>query len=48
MSFITGLFGVNLAGIPGADSDKSFAIFSGITFVVLIIQLVILKWKKWF
>jgi len=48
MSFITGLFGVNLAGIPGAASDKSFAIFSGITLVILIIQVVILKWKKWF
>jgi zinc transporter len=48
MSFITGLFGVNLAGIPGAASDKSFVIFSGITLVILIIQVVILKWKKWF
>ena len=48
MSFVTGLFGVNLAGIPGAASDKSFPIFAGIICAILIVQFVILKWKKWF
>ena len=48
MSFVTGLFGVNLAGIPSAASDKSFPIFASIICAILIIQFVILKWKKWF
>ncbi len=48
MSFVTGLFGVNLAGIPGASGDKSFTIFCGITFAILILQVVIYKWSKWF
>jgi len=48
MSFVTGLFGVNLAGIPGATNEKAFAIFFGGTCAVLIIQFVILKWRKLF
>ncbi len=48
MSFVTGLFGVNLEGIPGATNNKAFAIFASITFAVLIIQFIILKWNKWF
>lgn len=48
MSFVTGLFGMNLAGIPGANNDKSFTIFCICTCVALIVQFVVLKWHKWF
>lgn len=48
MSFITGLFGVNLGGIPGAESGHSFTIFAIITLVILIIQIFIFRWFRWF
>ncbi len=48
MSFVTGLFGVNLGGIPGATNDKAFATFCGITCAILLVQFIVLKWKKWF
>ncbi|GAB4163265.1 MAG: zinc transporter ZntB [Rickettsiaceae bacterium] len=48
MSFITGLFGVNLAGIPGAEGSNSFAIFAIVTLAILIIQILIFRWFKWF
>ena len=48
MSFITGLFGVNLAGIPGSNNERAFTIFCVATCIVLAVQFIILKWHKWF
>lgn len=47
LSFLTGLFGVNLAGIPGAASHISFAAFSIALIVVIIIELIIFKKLDW-
>ena len=44
LSFLTGLFGVNLGGIPGSSSDYAFPIFCLIAFIMFIIQLVAFKW----
>lgn len=48
VTFITGLFGVNLGGIPGNESIEAFAGFSLILLLVLISIVLVLKVKKWF
>lgn len=47
LTFLTGLFGINLAGIPGAENGYSFSIFALILIIVLGIQLYVFKKKKW-
>ena len=48
LGFLTGLFGINLAGIPGAENERSFWIFSAILAVVVAIQVYIFRRAKWF
>ncbi|MFC1237514.1 zinc transporter ZntB [Vibrio sp. F74] len=48
LGFLTGLFGVNVGGIPGAESSDSFAIFNLLLIGVVIIQVWIFKKKNWF
>jgi len=48
LSFITGLFGINVMGIPGAQHANAFAIFSGLLAVVFLVQILIFKKLKWF
>ena len=45
---IGGLFGMNLEGIPLAESSYGFAIVTGVTAVALVVLLVLLKRLKWF
>lgn len=47
LGFLTGLLGVNVGGIPGAQSATAFWGFVGILAVVVMMQLWILRWKKW-
>jgi zinc transporter len=47
LSFFTGLFGINLAGIPGAEGKFSFYIFSLIIVVLGLTELLIFKKNKW-
>jgi zinc transporter len=47
LGFLTGLLGVNLGGIPGAQGSSAFWIFVGLLFLVVLSQLAILRWKKW-
>ncbi|SDL92501.1 zinc transporter [Modicisalibacter muralis] len=47
LSFLTGLLGVNVGGIPGADSPYGFAAFVGITLVVGVSVMALLKRKHW-
>lgn len=39
LEFLTGLFGVNLGGIPGIDDPWAFPVFAGVIFCVMIILL---------
>ncbi len=48
LSFLAGMFGINVGGIPGATSSFGFAIFGGVTLLIIIGQLLYLKKKKWF
>ena len=45
---IGGVFGMNLEGIPLADSPYGFAIVTGLTGLVLLGLLLALKRLKWF
>ena len=47
ISFLTGLLGINLGGIPFASSGSGFIGFALLLIVVLIIQLFIYKKLKW-
>jgi zinc transporter len=47
LGFLTGLLGINVGGVPGAEYKASFAIFCMLLVGLIIIQLVIFKRKKW-
>jgi len=47
ISFVTGLFGMNVAGLPGVETPEAFLyVFSGMALVVIVI-LALFKLKKW-
>lgn len=48
LGFITGLFGINVGGIPFADEPKGFIEISLILVAIVIAQVVIFRFKKWF
>ncbi len=47
LSFLTGLLGANVGGIPGSDSRWGFTIFVGIIIGVFILQMLYLKKMRW-
>ena len=47
LGFLTGLLGINVGGIPGAEYKGSFYIFCGVLILVSFIQLYIFKKLKW-
>lgn len=48
LSFLTGVFGMNVAGLPGLENPQAFTILSvGMTVVAAVI-IVYIWWKKWF
>lgn len=48
LGFLTGLLGVNVGGIPGADNATAFSIFCGMLIVIVLLQVIIFKKYKWF
>ena len=48
LGFLTGLLGVNIAGIPGAEYPYAFSIFIVIMLFIVAFQIWIFKRKKWF
>lgn len=47
LGFLTGLLGINVGGIPGADSGSAFLIFCGILVAIVIAQIAIFRRLKW-
>lgn len=47
LGFLTGLLGINVGGIPGADSKLGFALFVVILVIVVFFQIWFFKKKKW-
>jgi len=48
LGFLTGLLGINVAGIPGADNSDAFMNFIGILAFIVLLQIAIFKKFKWF
>lgn len=46
--FVTGLFGINVGGIPGTNNSSGFFVFCGVLLGLLVAQIVIFKRLKWF
>ncbi len=47
LGFFTGLLGINVGGIPGTENPNAFYIFSGFLVVVVILQFIYFRKKKW-
>ncbi|MCF8474406.1 MAG: zinc transporter ZntB [Emcibacter sp.] len=48
LGFFTGLLGINVGGIPGADVSYAFWLFCGILTSVVLLQVIIFRKLKWF
>jgi zinc transporter len=48
LGFLTGLFGINVGGMPGADNPWAFWVFTGLLTVILVLQVFFLSRRKWF
>lgn len=47
LGFLTGLLGINLAGIPGAENPWAFGVFVGLLAVLVLLQLLLFRRRKW-
>ncbi len=47
LSFITGLLGINVGGIPGAEHKGAFYIVCGFLLLIGVVQFFLFKRKKW-
>jgi zinc transporter len=47
LGFLTGLLGINVGGIPGAEYKAAFAIFCLLLVGLVIVEIVIFRKKKW-
>lgn len=48
LSFVSGLFGMNVGGIPGANYIYSFSILAGLSGVIIVAMILLFKRLKWF
>lgn len=47
LGFLTGLLGINVGGIPGADSADSFVIFCILLGIITAVQIAVFRFFKW-
>jgi zinc transporter len=47
LGFLTGLLGINVGGIPGADNPYAFYVFCGILVVLVFLQILVFRKLKW-
>ncbi|MDF1812938.1 MAG: zinc transporter ZntB [Verrucomicrobiales bacterium] len=48
LGFLTGLLGINVGGIPGAENQNSFIVFVVILLVIVTLQIIYFRTRKWF
>jgi len=48
LGFLTGLLGINVAGIWGADYPNAFSVFIGMLVLIVISMFIFFRIKKWF
>lgn len=47
LSFLTGVFGMNVAGLPGTEDSWAFNYLTLAMIVLAFILLLVMRWKKW-
>ena len=47
ISFVTGLFGVNVGGIPGVESPGAFALLVVGLALATLLMLALFRWRRW-
>ena len=47
LGFLTGMLGINVGGIPGADNPWGFLIFAGTLALIVVAQIVLFRRKGW-
>jgi len=48
LSFLTGLMGINIGGMPGVESGSAFWIFTSLCIFIIAAQVIIFRKLKWF
>lgn len=48
ITFLTGLLGINVGGIPGAESPEAFAVFCILLITIVTLQIALFRKLKWF
>jgi zinc transporter len=48
LTFVTGLLGINVGGIPGANDGNAFWTVAGVLGSLMVLEFLILRWLKWF
>ena len=48
LSFLTGLMGINIGGMPGVENDLAFWGFAGLCIVIVIVQVSLFRKLNWF
>lgn len=48
ITLITGIFGMNVGGLPGVDQDTGFAWVIGLMILTVVTSLVLLHWRRFF
>lgn len=47
LTFVTGLLGMNVGGLPGIDNPQGFALASVVMLVATVGLIILFKWRKW-
>ena len=48
ITFVTGIFGMSVAGLSGVDNTHAFFIVTGAVWVISLVVVGLLKLKRWF
>ena len=47
LTFVTGLLGINVAGVPDAHDPYAFWRVCLFLIILAVLAIVVIKWKKW-
>ncbi len=47
LTFVTGLLGINVGGIPGANYEQAFYVVAGTLLVVGTVLFLVFRWRRW-
>ena len=47
LSFLTGVFGMNVAGLPGTENGNAFIYLASVMGLLALVILIVMVWRKW-